>query len=38
MWQDKNVRKEHSKGEKGLLQENYLDIQIRDTTKNTGED
>ena len=41
MQQDKNARKEHSKGEnyqEGLLQENYLDSQIRDMTKNTRKD
>ena len=40
IWQDKNTLKECSEGEnyqKGLLQENYSDGQIRDTTKNTGE-
>jgi len=41
MWQDKNTRKECSKEknyQEGLLQENYLDGQIRNMTKNTGED
>ena len=41
IWQDKNARKEHLKEknyQEGLLQENYSDSQIRDTTKNTGED
>ena len=40
MWQDKNARKEHLKGEscqRDLQQENYLDGQIKGITKNTEE-
>jgi len=41
MWRDKNTRKEHLKEKNcqgDLWQENYLDSQIKDMTKNTGED
>jgi len=39
--QDKNARKEYTTGEncqEGLQQGNYLDSQIKDMTKNIGED
>jgi len=41
MTQDKNMRKEHSEEEncqEDSWQENYLDGQTRDMTKNVGED
>ena len=41
MWQDENTKKECSKGEncqEDLWQENYLDGQTKDTTKNIGKD
>ena len=41
MWQNKNMRKGHSEEEscqEDLWQENYLDGQTKDTTKNIGKD
>ena len=41
MWQDKNTRKKHLKGEncqEDLWQGNYMDGQTNDMTKNTGEE